>query len=195
MFSQLGPLFKTQFRQAESNDTRQYIPHEERDKGRKKQDDPQQKQTHDEAWIDNASVSVGALRAFLIDFLKTIPGGEDGSFIRDHKNSEEQSNRPKEQKRPSNTHNARAVRAYQTMAAHSSSKNDSPPPQDPDLEKAKNNEPTADKLESKELRDIHGLIIDLEYLEKRGVTTLNIFQADSFVKSLQNAVTLAKSKV
>ncbi len=191
MFSQLGPLFKTQFRQAESNDTRQYIPHEEHEKHRKEQNEQQKKQSTNEAWVDDTSVSVGALRAFLIDFLKTIPGGQDSAFINNRTDAEELSSRPKEQKRPTSTHNARAVRAYQTMAAHSQSDTSS---KSPDLDKAEDNNPTADKLESKELRDIHSLIVDLEGLEKKGVTTLHIFQADSFVESLKNAVLVEKAK-
>ena len=39
MLSQLVPLFKTTFRQAESNDTRQKIPHEERDTPNRKNKD------------------------------------------------------------------------------------------------------------------------------------------------------------
>ena len=65
------------------------------------------------------------------------------------------------------------------------------PPKEPDV---KDNNPTADKLASKELRDIHALITDLENLEKRGVTTLHILKAESFVESLKQAVILKKSK-
>lgn len=188
MFSELGPLFKTQFRQTEQNDTRQYIPHEERDNNRKKHEEEAQKPPPDEAWVDDASVSVVALRAFLIDFVKTIPGGKDYALINISKPNETIS-RPKEHKRPTSTHNARAVRAYQTMAAHA---------QEPTKPQAnfsdRNNDPTADKLESQELRDVHHLIIDLEAIEQRGVTTLHIQKANSFVESLKQAIALEKLK-
>ncbi len=192
MFSQLGPLFRTQFRKAESNDTRQYIPHEERDRNRRERNEQENEQDPSDAWIDAANVSVKALRAFLIDFLKTMPGSGDSSFIKEREKATNLPKRPKEEKRPTNTHNARAVRAYQTMAAHS---HFSTTEKSSDItSNEKGNEPTADKVESKELRDIHNLIISLENLEKKGISTLQIFQADSFVESLKNAVQLAKKK-
>ena len=81
MFSNLGPLFKTQFRQAESNDTRQSIPHQERDNHRRNNAEDEQTASPEEAWTDDTTVSIFALRSFLIDFLKTIPGGADSSLI------------------------------------------------------------------------------------------------------------------
>lgn len=189
MFSQLGPLFKTQFRQTESNDTRQHIPHEERDQHRKKDNEDTTKNKESDLWTDDTTVSVTALRAFLIEFLKTIPGGDDTAFIKEHTQKEDAKSRPREQTRPTNTHNARAVRAYQTMASHAGNEIDI----EKDI-KEKNNEPTADKLLSKELRDIHALILDLEYIENKGVRMLNILKANSFVESLTIAVALEKLK-
>ena len=180
MFSQLGPLFKTQFREAEPNDTRQHIPHDERDKGRKKREEETTPEPKSDLWEDNTSVSVAALRAFLIDFIKTIPEAKDIAFV--EPTPAEQNKRPREKKRPTSTHNAKAVRAYQTMAEHANA----PTKKEQPIER--NNDPTADKIESEELRDIYNLIQDLEILQNRGLQNLNIEKADSFVLSLKNAV-------
>lgn len=189
MFSQLGPLFRTTFRKAESNDTRQNIPHDERDKGRKKREEEEKKKDQQEFWEGTPSVTVEALRAFLINFLKTLPGAEDSSLIQ--QNDTVISARPPEKIRPTNTKNAKAVRAYQSMA----SKIHPPKAKPPAPDKIKTVEPTADLLESKELRDIHKLIEDLDMLSSRGVQTLYIREADDFVASLKNAVHLEMSKI
>ena len=184
MFSQLGPLFKTTFRQAESNDTRQHIPHDERDKGRKKREEETHTEEKEEPWNDNTTVTVVALRAFLIDFMKTLPEAKDMSFINTEDNpSENIKKRPHERTRPTNTHNAKAVRAYQTMAGHAT-----PSETRTDQNIETKNDPTADKLQSKEMRDIYNLIKNLEILESRGVTDLNIKKANSFLEGMKNAV-------
>lgn len=191
MFSQLGPLFKTTFRQAESNDTRQHIPHQEMHKHKRKNPDEREKQSDDTLWQDNTSVSVTALRTFLIDFLKTIPEAKDISFVKQDKSDDSLKVRPHEKSRPTNTHNAKAVRAYQTMANHSESKKTNPHNTPPKI----NNDPTADKIQSQELRDIYALIQNLEIIQERGVQNLTIQKADSFVESLKNAVKIALSKI
>ena len=191
MFSNLGPLFKTQFRQAESNDTRQSIPHQERDQNRRNNAEDEQAVSSEEAWTDDTTVSIFALRSFLIDFLKTIPGGEDSNLIAQVQEKTTTPTRPKEKIRPTNTHNAKAVRAYQTMASHSVEDKTQATPEDIDKKRP---EPSADQLESQELRDIHNLILDLEFLEKKGLAHLNILKASSFVEGMKQAVLLAKSK-
>lgn len=190
MFSQLGPLFKSTFRQAESNDTRQAIPHNERDNSRKKQEKNKQENKSTDLWEDNTTVSVGALRAFLISFLKTIPGGEDVSTMIEN-TADTISKRPSENKRPTSMANARAVRAYQSIA-----KTTPNPPTRPAQQKSSSTvKPTADLLESKEIRDIHELIDDLDSLAQKGVQNLRILRADSFLASLKNAVLIEKSKI
>jgi len=193
MFSNLGPLFKTQFRQAEPNDARQSIPHQERDQNRRNNTEDEQAASSEEAWTDDTTVSIFALRSFLIDFLKTIPGGEDSNLIAQVQEKTTTPTRPKEKTRPTNTHNAKAVRAYQTMASHSAE--DKTPINAQDDNSDKRPEPSADQLESQELRDIHNLILDLEFLEKRGLAHLNILKASSFVEGMKQAVLLAKSKI
>ena len=188
MFSQLGPLFKTTFRQAESNDTRQHIPHDERDKGRRKREEAEKENTAADPWVDDTSVTVEALQTFLINFLKTMPGADDGMEATPENQKKPLSNRPPEQKRPTNTHNAKAVRAYQAIAEKSVESR--PPPE----KKTGSPEPTADLLQSKELRDIHSLIDNLETLRGRGIQALHIRPAASFIESLKDAVDLALSK-
>lgn len=186
MFSQLGPLFKTTFRQAESNDTRQAIPHDERDKGRKKNEDEHKKEKSPELWEDDTSVSVNALRIFLIDFLKTMPGATDQSAVSKPPPPAQALNATPS---PTEGKNAQAIRAYQSMANQSP---DIPPPVEASAQTGRV-EPTADLLQSKEIRDIHALISDLDSLSRDGVQTLHILKAESFIESLKNAVALIKS--
>ncbi len=179
MFSQLGPLFKTTFRQAESNDTRQKIPHQERDDHRKKDDEKEKPVNTDNIWEDNTSVSIDALRVFLIGFLKDLPDVDNTKF----QNTETtvQNPRPKEKTRPQNTHNAKAVRAYQAQAAHSPA----PKEQSTKVEKENSNHKN---IENKELREIYQLIDDLKTLSERGVQMLTIEKNGTFVKSLRSSI-------
>ena len=189
VFSQLGPLFKTTFRQAESNDTRLAIPHDEREKRRKKEEEEAHKENSSELWDDDTSVTVTALRAFLINFLKTLPGQNDGADL-NTPSDETLSVRPREQMRPTNTKNAKAVRAYQSMAEKTQTSAPTPA-----TKTEKISEPTADLLQSQELRDLHQLIDDLEELERVGVQNLRIQKADTFIDSMKNAIRLKKSKL
>lgn len=188
MFSNLGPLFKTTFRLAETSDARLAIPHEERDQRRKEEEEEQQ-QAPEDPWQDNTSVTVTALRTFLINFLKTLPGGEDIAQMAESNQTETyqtpSSARPKETARPTNTRNAKAVRAYQSMAEKSVTVT---PDSSSKEETKKRVEPTADLLQSQELRDIYALIQDLDILIQNNVRELEIKKADSFLEALKNAV-------
>ncbi|MCI5060112.1 MAG: hypothetical protein MRY79_03465 [Alphaproteobacteria bacterium] len=188
MFSQLGPLFKTTFRHAESNDTRQKIPHEERDKGRKKREEDEQKASESQKWEDNTTVSVEALRAFLVNFLKTLPGGKESLELTKSaaQNTGKGSVRPPEKSRPTRTRDAKAARAYQAMAEKSQEVAPAPTTQ----ANPRKNQPTADLLQSQELRDIHQLITDLDDLSNKGVQILQIKPASTFLESLKQAVRL-----
>jgi hypothetical protein len=192
MFSELGPLFRTTFRQAESNDTRQGIPHDERDRGRKKREEDERQAARDEAWVDDTSVSITALRSFLLDFLKTLPEAQDyvhGSGASDKPAVYE---RPREPRRPTSTRNARAVRAYQTMARRGQEAHVTPPPPPP---ASKGEPPGAGELASSELRTIYTLIEQIDALQAQGVSDLHIKPAESFLQSLSNAVAVEQSKI
>lgn len=195
MFSQLGPLFKTQFRHTESNDTRQNIPHEEYDAAQGRDQNEAEKKEAPK-WEDEASVSIIALRAFLIDFLKTLPGAENLEF-ETKQIDKAQSARPKESRRPTNTNNAKAVRAYQTMAKHAvpDEVEEKEASEDTGSIARKKTPDVPDNIESKEYRDIYMLIQDLDVLSDKGVQELFIYKSETFVESLKAAVTLEKSRL
>lgn len=181
MFSQLGPLFKSTFRQAESNDTRQKIPHEERDQNRKKQEDEQKSEAHIELWEDNTSVSIQALKAFLINFLKDLPDAENLD-LPDNQDQEERYSRPTEKTRPTNTQNAKAVRAYQAQAATT-------PTVVKNNDKSEQSKSRAlQTIENKEMRNIYQLIDNLETLSNRGIEMLVIEKNGDFLTSLRSSV-------
>lgn len=124
--------------------------------------------------------------------MKTLPGGEDLAQAESQKQEKRLSHgRPKESTRPTSTHNAKAVRAYQSMALRGEEKRDSlEEPEEPMRQ-----EQHAGLLQSKELRDIYSLIDDLEILRRRGIEQVHIKKADTFIEALKNAVALLKSKI
>jgi len=201
MFSQLGPLFKVHLRRTESNDTRQNIPHEERKDHIDNNKHNPAKKKKEEKWTDDTTVSVIALKSFLINFLKTLPEAQNSGFLKNYEaEATVAPSRPPQKIKPSNTHNAKAVRAYQTMATHGTTKvpeknqentlNKSP--QD-SIESSNNAGSSA--IESNELRDIHQLITDLDYLRNKNITQLNIMKANSFIEGMKEAVARAKLKI
>ena len=188
MFSQLGPLFKSTFRQAEANDTRQKIPHEERDSDSRKKERQSKEEKTSDFWEDNTTISVQSLRTFLVNFMHSSYPSDSSSASSVSQQTE--SIRPVEKNRPLNTTNAKAVRAYQSMAEKTQKPASILEESDTTTENS-----DKDKVQSQELRDIHKLIDDLDFLEKKGLRELRILQANSFVESLKNAVFLAKSNI
>ncbi len=186
MFSQLGPLFKTTFRKTETNDARLAIPHEERDQYRRRQEEDREEVDTD-PWKDNMSVTVSALRTFLVNFLQTIPGGQDVVKATTQNEEVTQYGRPRERKRPNNTRRAKAVRAYQSTATHVQRTGSD----EAYRETKKNVKPTADLLQSQELRDIYEMIEALDDLENKNIQMLEINKADSFLEALRAAINQA----
>lgn len=180
MFSQLGPLFRTTFRKAESNDTRQNIPHEERDQVRGKQNEDERPVSTAELWEDNTDVSIEALRAFLINFLKELPEAQEIG-LPDQQPQKNNNVRPKEPTRPTNTQSAKAVRAYQAQAAYTPSSSG----KEAQAENSIKQRPT---IKNKEMRDIYQLIDNLEILSNRGVQMLTIEKSGDFLTSLHHSV-------
>ena len=182
MFSNLGPLFKTTFRKAESTDTRQGIQREDKKITRHRDEKPDDNRISVDLWEDDASVSVESLRAFLIDFLKNNKN-KDATKVENYA-------KPLENKtaKPKNTIIAKATNAYQSLAEKTA------PSSIPSL---KENDPVsdADLIESEEIRRIHTLIEDLDTLSSNNINALYIQKADSFVESLQNAVRLQLSNI
>lgn len=185
MFSQLGPLFKTTLRQAESADTRLEIRRDEKQGQGRKNDYEDSQDDTSALWEDSATVSVEALRTFLMEFLKTR-GLETPSVTGEMAENTLPPLTP-EYRPPANSTAARAVKAY----AASSSSTPSYVPQPPAEEKTETVD-LASLLRADELRTIHVLIAELDQLARRGVTLLTIEKADSFLESLVTAVTAEK---
>lgn len=191
MFSQLGPLFKATFRQAESTDTRQAIRREE-NKGNRRQSDDEDAGDDIDLWEDSTGVSVEALQAFLLAFLN----GETGQAAPENalsnpadETTEDEPSPPATPAPPVNMAASRATSAYQSMADKLEPHPHTPPvhPQKPAAD--------VDLVHGSEIRLIHQLIDDLEILMQYGVTQLTIERADSFLDSLKAAVNQEKSKI
>lgn len=194
MFSQLGPLFKTVLRQAESADTRLAIRRDEKhDQGRKQDFDSPSDDTS-ALWEDSTSVSVAALRTFLVEFLKTR--GEalteeetalSAAAIEQHRTKDAV---------PPPALSARAARAAKAYGAAASHPTVTDMPETDEAETAE--EPDinlADLLAADELRTIHRLIHELDILERRGVNMLLIEKAETFLQALVAAVQTEKDKL
>ncbi len=193
MFSNLGPLFKTVFRQAEETDTRQAIKREEKKQNRKRKEDEEDHRISVDLWEDKSSVSVEALQSFLITFIKGETFQEDlkksqDKTPRNEKPPKENASTFSEKQRATTTAQQRAVSAYQSMS-------DKITPQEGLNESPSLPTADADLIESKEARDIYTLIKDLDYLKEQGVTEIFIEPAESFVESLRYAVYLQKLRL
>lgn len=185
MFSQMGPLFKTALRQAERTDARLEIRRDEKDNPAKKHDRQEDEADTNAFWEDTTAVSVEALRAFLIGFLK-----EQGEKL----NESERLNiiTPPEPQAPPHSLNpaaARAAQAYSTTASHAAP----PPPEPPQTNNDDSDQSLAELLKADELRTIHVLIYELDTLSRKGVQMLTLEKADTFLESLVQAVDRQKA--
>jgi hypothetical protein len=183
MLSQLGAVFKTTFRQAESTDTRQEIRREEKEDGRKKKERDRTSEDDAALWDDTMAVSVTALHNFLVEFLKShgAPMPEDENLA-----LSTEAHQAYEQRPPVNSVAARAVKAYTAMAPAPSAPVVSSEPPDETVN-------PADLLSAEEIRTIHVLIADVDALGKASVQTLNITLVGTFLESLVEAVRLTKA--
>lgn len=188
MFSQLGPLFKTHLRQAEKSDARLEIRRDERNEHGKRQEKEPEEEDTSGLWVDSTEVSVDALKAFLVGFLTSrgddVPEAQGATM--------EHAAPSPEYRPPVNTRTARAVKAYSSMAAQSA-----PPPPPPEPTENKASEEAVnliDLLAADELRTMHALITELDALARKGVQTLTIEKADSFLSALVMAVRAEQQK-
>lgn len=184
MFSQLGPLFKTTLRQAESSDSRMAIRRDERQDQEKGQEYEDKLEDENSLWEDTTTVSVEALKAFLVEFLKS-KGEEQLASADNAKSPAAEIYQPKPLE-PANPMAARAIKAY---ASHTLPEEPQPLPQP-----EQNAGNLVDLLRSDELRTIHQLITELEVLSRKGTTFLTIEKADSFLEALVRAVEIEKSR-
>ncbi len=187
MFSQLGPLFKTVLRQTEKSDARLEIKRDEKQDQGKKQEFESSEEEASFLWDDSTGVSVEALKAFLIEFLKTKNGDSDEETDLASEAAAIQPQSPKIQ--PVNNIAAKAVKAYASIAAQTA-----PPALIQTVEAPENETDLSALLEADEIRTIHVLIHELDLLARRGIENLTIEKADTFLESLVQAVRLEKSK-
>lgn len=191
VFTQLGALFKTTLRQAEQADTRLQIRREDKENQGKK-DDPEEAPVDTSAlWEDSTEVSVGALRTFLLEFLKGRGEAAPEAEAIIDENTSIMSGLTPEYRPPVTNKAARAVKAYSSLQTQ----NYGPPP----VVAAAPAEPSGDVdlvslLQADEVRTIHVLITELDQLAQKGIQTLTIEKADTFLESLVMAVRAEKQR-
>lgn len=190
MFSQLGPLFKTMFRSAEAADARLEIRREEKESGRKREGDEETIPDNNDLWEDSTSVSVTALRTFLIDFLRNQNGHDTTPDLAQQQQDLPNIDMPAEEVQPpapTSTIAMRAAKAYGAMAAQ----NTPPAPLQPPQPAGEEN--LADLLESDEVRQIHQLIAELDDITRKGIESLKIeLEGRTFLEAVATAIHAAK---
>lgn len=189
MFSNLGPLFKATFRQAEQADTRMAIRKDDpRDQG-KRRESAKEEPDDNSLWEDSMAVSIDALRGFLVNFVqgKTHAGTDAGSGA-DAAAPDAPEQAQAEIRPPRDTQTARAMQAYQSMAEHGAGHH--PPVPLPTT-------PVSDVelIEAGDVRVIHRLIEALDSLAAAGHESLVLEKADSFLHSIEQAVSRLQSKI
>jgi len=188
MLSQLGPLFRTMFRQAESADARMEIHREDKNTKRRKTDDAEDDADDNNLWEDSTDVSIPALQSFLSDFLRThgaeMPAPETSTQNPTLSETPPATNETGGSAPPS-TIAARAVKAY-TALTHTS-------PAPPPVMTGAEIQPSAPALSAQEIRMIHKLLDDLSDLQKRGFETLRFRMIGTFIELLQAAVDSLKA--
>jgi hypothetical protein len=187
VFSQLGPLFKTHLRQAEKSDARLEIRRDEKQDPGKRREDEDEGEDTSALWEDSTTVSVEALKAFLVEFLKSR--GDDVPESPDAGTDISLSPAP-EYRPPVSNRAAQAVKAYSSMAAQAVPPN---PPAEPEPPQAESVD-LVSLLAADEVRTMHVLITELDALSRKGVQTLIIEKADTFLEALVLAVRAEKLK-
>lgn len=193
MLYSIGNIFTREPRQAEHTDTRQAIQRHDPDYERPSQQ--QNEETAEEFGEDFAHVSVDALSIFLKNFVKeqtsadTQQTAHQQPLTSEPEADTETFTQPDgESNAVSNPAAARAANAYQSMSqAHKQEEvliETTDAAQGPSLD-----------LSAEDVRSISVLIDDLEELKKARIETLKIERAESFLQSLRNAVTIAKSRL
>lgn len=185
MFSQLGPLFKTAFRQAESTDARLEIRREEKqDQGKKKEHDGHEEPSSP-LWEDSTTVSLEALQTFLAEFLKS-----KGDSLKEEERLAIASHQGQQNDLPISTPvtsvAARAMKAYASHTTPAAEHDATPPLQNENVD-------LVSLLRADELRTIHQLIRELSVLSSKGIQTLTIEKADTFLEALVRAVQTLKN--
>lgn len=192
MYANIGHLFTSAPYRAEQTDTRQAIhrhdPEFERRRGKGKNGSKESEFDIE----DHADVSIGALKAFLENFVKTMGGSQEQVTPNERAAASEKNpeiEQAPQQKSPprkpqSSPQAARAASIYQRTAQKTSGS--------ANYANSKQTA-TAMGLKATDIRTIHQLIVGLDELSKRNVQNLRIERSDSFLNSLLNAVQKASS--
>ncbi len=183
MLSNLGPLFKTVFRETERTDARLEIRREEKQNNHKNKGRDKDTGEDNALWEDSTGVSVTALRTFLIGFLRE-KGGQSMPLGQAEHPAQMASGEQGDLAAPSSAVAARAAQAYGATAAHTHHVQPPSPQETDDL---------ASLLESDEVRAIHRLITELVILERAGVETLTFQLNGTFLDSVAEAVRVERT--
>jgi hypothetical protein len=184
MLSNLGPLFRTTFRQAESADARMEIHREEKDSGKRKHSDDDPANADNSLWEDSMAVSIPALLTFLNDFLKNhgAPASSD-ALLGDPLALADDATDVHTLMTSVSPVAAKAVKAYTSLSA---------PPAAPPPPSTSAPDHSLSPLKPEEIQAIFRLMRDLNALHRAGQETLTFRMTGTFVDSLQEAVDTLK---
>lgn len=187
MFSRLEPILRPVIRRTEAADAKMAIRRDEsKDFGRSKGGQGSDEYSPME-WEDMASVSTGALRAFLQTLLHG-PATQEAAF-----------SAPADEHRTSpTTLGSRATNAYQTMgrAGHDKNVVTETSPNLPAVDTAAPHPETTvlgHEFSDQDIARVQLYIGELIELERRGVTELTIQRSLAFLDSLQQAIAEGKA--
>lgn len=172
MFSNLGNIQLHKPRQAETADTRLGIGRHEKDAHQNKSGKDKDEDFFDQE--DSTTVSIEALRVFLLNFLKSQQEAES-------KESAPQINTAVASPAPS-SEAAQAAGAYAATAKANER-----------TEISAEETATQEMLSTEDTRRMLALLETLKFLEQNGVEFLAIERGESFLSSLINAAEKAKS--
>lgn len=186
MLTALGSLFRSTLRQAQAADTRLEIRRDHDQEQRRQNDRPDGDDDSSSLWEDSTSVSVGALRAFLLEFLaaRGVQGVEP---------SDAQDLLPTyvpPVREPGNPIAAKAMKAYAQTSAQSPPAEPHQAP--PHAALPSDNSDLSSLLAQDEITTMRELIRELDLLAARGVQDLTIERADTFLEALVAAVSRAR---
>lgn len=177
MDSRLDAILRVGFRPLEKSDTWQGIQREEKTDDRKRRDHDETRDDKD-PFTDDTVLSVAALHGFLSGLLRQ----EEAPAATPPSQPDATAAAPPEGRHES----AHAAQAYRNTARQTGSENSAPPaPPTP----ASGGPAIA--LSPTEMRDIHGLLADLDILKARGVTMITLKQDGTFLESLRMSVRAA----
>lgn len=173
MFSELNTIWRAMPRQAETTDTRQEILRHDPDQRRRKQEDERDNET-DLFGDDRADISIESLEAFLHTLLRdyTAPDRQDSETA----GATIDSDVPR-------SPNAQAAGAYaRTADYHTPHHGAVNIPVDESVSEE------AEALSNEEIQMIHRLLSDIEHLKARGIQSVKLLQAPTFLECVAKGI-------